>query len=467
MMLTDPNQPIVAIATAPGRGGVGVVRVSGKGLAPLAAALLGQPARPRHAHFTRFTDEDGQPIDHGLLLYFEAPASYTGQDVVELQGHGGPVVLQLLQARCLQWLQTLADQGQLPLAGRLAEPGEFTQRAFLNDKIDLAQAEAVADLINASTAQAARSAVRSLDGAFSARVHQLADDVLRLRVLVEATLDFPEEEIEFLQRADAQGQLAQARQQLQTIGQQARQGAALHNGLRVVLAGQPNTGKSSLLNALAQAEVAIVTDLAGTTRDVLQQTLHIQGVPVYVLDTAGLRDATDVVEREGVSRAWREVGRADAVLWVRDLSLRHQPQAQQADALVQQGLPPSLPCVTVWNKADLVAPVEHPPANDAALVVSATTGAGLDAIRRTLLQLAGAQSGAEAPFSARARHLHALKQTDEHLQAAQALLEDGANALDVVAEELRLAHAALGQVTGAVDTEQLLGHIFADFCIGK
>ncbi len=467
MMLTDPHQPIVAIATAPGRGGVGVVRVSGKGLAPLAEALLGHTAQPRRAHFTRFSDEDGQLIDQGLLLYFEAPASYTGQDVVELQGHGGPVVLQLLQARCLQWLQTLADQGQVPVAGRLAEPGEFTLRAFLNDKIDLAQAEAVADLINASSAQAARSAVRSLDGAFSEHVHRLADDVLRLRVLVEATLDFPEEEIDFLQRADAQGQLTQARQQLQTIGQQARQGAALQNGLRVVLAGQPNTGKSSLLNALAQAEVAIVTDLAGTTRDVLQQTLHIQGVPVHVLDTAGLRDTTDVVEREGVSRAWREVGRADAVLWVRDLSLRHQLQAQQADALVQQGLPPSLPCLTVWNKADLVAPAEQPPVNDTTLVVSATTGAGLEGMRHALLHLAGVQSGAEAPFSARARHLRALKQTDEHLQAAQALLDDGASALDVVAEELRLAHAALGQVTGAVDTEQLLGHIFADFCIGK
>lgn len=467
MMLTDPHQPIVAIATAPGRGGVGVVRVSGKGLAPLAEALLGHTAQPRRAHFTRFSDEDGQLIDQGLLLYFEAPASYTGQDVVELQGHGGPVVLQLLQARCLQWLQTLADQGQVPVAGRLAEPGEFTLRAFLNDKIDLAQAEAVADLINASSAQAARSAVRSLDGAFSEHVHRLADDVLRLRVLVEATLDFPEEEIDFLQRADAQGQLTQARQQLQTIGQQARQGAALQNGLRVVLAGQPNTGKSSLLNALAQAEVAIVTDLAGTTRDVLQQTLHIQGVPVHVLDTAGLRDTTDVVEREGVSRAWREVGRADAVLWVRDLSLRHQLQAQQADALVQQGLPPSLPCLTVWNKADLVAPAEQPPVNDTTLVVSATTGAGLEGMRHALLHLAGVQSGAEAPFSARARHLRALKQTDEHLQAAQALLDDGASALDVVAEELRLAHAALGQVTGAVETEQLLGHIFADFCIGK
>jgi tRNA modification GTPase len=467
MMLTDPHQPIVAIATAPGRGGVGVVRVSGKGLAPLAEALLGHTAQPRRAHFTRFSDEDGQLIDQGLLLYFEAPASYTGQDVVELQGHGGPVVLQLLQARCLQWLQTLADQGQVPAAGRLAEPGEFTLRAFLNDKIDLAQAEAVADLINASSAQAARSAVRSLDGAFSEHVHRLADDVLRLRVLVEATLDFPEEEIDFLQRADAQGQLTQARQQLQTIGQQARQGAALQNGLRVVLAGQPNTGKSSLLNALAQAEVAIVTDLAGTTRDVLQQTLHIQGVPVHVLDTAGLRDTTDVVEREGVSRAWREVGRADAVLWVRDLSLRHQLQAQQADALVQQGLPPSLPCLTVWNKADLVAPAKQPPVDDTTLVVSATTGAGLEGMRHALLHLAGVQSGAEAPFSARARHLRALKQTDEHLQAAQALLDDGASALDVVAEELRLAHAALGQVTGAVDTEQLLGHIFADFCIGK
>lgn len=467
MMLTDPHQPIVAIATAPGRGGVGVVRVSGKGLAPLAEALLGHTAQPRRAHFTRFSDEDGQLIDQGLLLYFEAPASYTGQDVVELQGHGGPVVLQLLQARCLQWLQTLADQGQVPVAGRLAEPGEFTLRAFLNDKIDLAQAEAVADLINASSAQAARSAVRSLDGAFSEHVHRLADDVLRLRVLVEATLDFPEEEIDFLQRADAQGQLTQARQQLHTIGQQARQGAALQNGLRVVLAGQPNTGKSSLLNALAQAEVAIVTDLAGTTRDVLQQTLHIQGVPVHVLDTAGLRDTTDVVEREGVSRAWREVGRADAVLWVRDLSLRHQLQAQQADALVQQGLPPSLPCLTVWNKADLVAPAEQPPVNDTTLVVSATTGAGLEGMRHALLHLAGVQSGAEAPFSARARHLRALKQTDEHLQAAQALLDDGASALDVVAEELRLAHAALGQVTGAVETEQLLGHIFADFCIGK
>ena len=466
-MLADPNQPIVAIATAPGRGGVGVVRVSGPDLRPLAKAMLGRQAQPRHAHYTRLTDDTGQPIDHGLLLYFPGPASYTGQDVLELHGHGGPVVLQLLQARCLQCMQALADAGYMPQPGRLAEPGEFTQRAFLNDKIDLAQAEAVADLINASSAQAARSAVRSLDGAFSEQVHALAQALLQLRVLVEATLDFPEEEIDFLQRDDAQGQLARARQQLHTLGQQARQGVALHNGLRVVLAGQPNTGKSSVLNALAQAEVAIVTEQAGTTRDVLQQTLHIQGVPVHVLDTAGLRDATDVVEREGVRRARRELGRADVVLWVRDLSAQHQPHVQQADAQVQQSLPTDLPCVTLWNKADLVDPAQHPVPQAQALVVSAVTGSGLDALQQTLLQLAGAQSGAEAPFSARARHVHALQQVDQHLQTTQTLLADGASALDLVAEELRLAHAALGQVTGGVDTEQLLGNIFSNFCIGK
>ena len=341
-MLSAQQDPIVAIATAPGRGAVGIVRVSGKGLAAFVQALLGRALKPREATYLPFPDAAGQPIDHGLALWFPGPHSYTGEDVLELQGHGGPVVLQLLLARCLQVAQTPVAEDQQLLSGlRPARAGEFTERAFLNDKLDLAQAEAVADLIDASTEAAARSASRSLAGVFSERIHSLRDALINLRMLVEATLDFPEEEIDFLKKADATGQLQRLRTALADVRAQARQGALLRDGLTVVIAGQPNAGKSSLLNALAGAELAIVTPVAGTTRDVVQQTIQIEGVPLHVIDTAGLRDSPDVdeVEKIGIERAWGQIHQADAVLFLHDLTRSDSLAYQSADADIAAALP--------------------------------------------------------------------------------------------------------------------------------
>ena len=320
-MLPRHNDPIAAIATAPGRGAVGIVRVSGKGIAALVRTLCGKALKPREATYLPFRDAGGSPIDHGLAIYFPGPHSYTGEDVLELQAHGGPVVLQLLLARCLEAAAEIDPaSGQPRLAGlRLARPGEFTERAFLNDKIDLAQAEAIADLIDASTEAAARSASRSLSGAFSQEIHALRDALIHLRMLVEATLDFPEEEIDFLRKADARGQLSNLEQTMAQVLQRTRQGALLREGIKVVIAGQPNAGKSSLLNALAGAELAIVTPIAGTTRDKVQQTIQIEGVPLHVIDTAGLRDSADEVERIGIARAWDAIAQADAVLFLHDL----------------------------------------------------------------------------------------------------------------------------------------------------
>lgn len=321
-MLASQNQAIAAIATAPGRGAVGIVRVSGRQLIPLAEALCGRALKPREASYLPFRAQDGTIIDQGLAIFFPAPHSFTGEDVLELQAHGGPVVLQLLLARCLEAATEIDIHTGLPrLAGlRVAEPGEFSQRAFLNDKIDLAQAEAIADLIDASTEAAARSASRSLSGAFSAEIHLLRDALIRLRMLVEATLDFPEEEVDFLRQADASGQLSNLQQILGTVLQRARQGALLRDGIRVVIAGQPNAGKSSLLNGLAGAELAIVTPIAGTTRDKVQQTIQIEGIPVHVIDTAGLRDSDDEVEKIGIAHAWDAIEAADAVLFLHDLT---------------------------------------------------------------------------------------------------------------------------------------------------
>ncbi|MDP2771561.1 MAG: tRNA uridine-5-carboxymethylaminomethyl(34) synthesis GTPase MnmE, partial [Giesbergeria sp.] len=357
-MLPRHHEPIVAIATAPGRGGVGIVRISGKGLAPLVEVLCGRGLQPREATYLPFRDAAGQPIDQGLGLYFPAPHSYTGEDVLELQAHGGPVVLQLLLARCLEAAtQAHPVTGQPLLSGlRVAQPGEFTERAFLNDKIDLAQAEAIADLIDASTAAAARSASRSLSGAFSNEIHALRDALIHLRMLVEATLDFPEEEIDFLRKADARGQLSKLEQYLHQIQQRARQGALLREGIKVVIAGQPNAGKSSLLNALAGAELAIVTPIAGTTRDKVQQTIQIEGVPLHVIDTAGLRDSQDEVERIGIARAWDEIAGADAVLFLHDLTRCGLPDYQSADDAIAHAMTErvsaSVPVIHVWNKSD-------------------------------------------------------------------------------------------------------------------
>ena len=475
-MLSASRDPIVAIATAPGRGAVGMVRVSGRGLAPFVQALLGRDLKPRMATYGPFPDADGSPIDHGLALWFVAPHSYTGEDVLELQAHGGPVVLQLLLARCLAVAALPDASGKAVLPGlRAARPGEFTERAFLNDKLDLAQAEAVADLIDASTEAAARSASRSLAGVFSQRVHGLRDALIHLRMLVEATLDFPEEEIDFLQKADAAGQLARLQEQVRAVLAEARQGALLREGLTVVIAGQPNAGKSSLLNALAGAELAIVTPIAGTTRDVVQQTIQIEGVPLHVVDTAGLREGTDVdeVERIGIERAWGQIARADAVLFLHDLTRAHDAGYAAADAAIaaqlQRDMPPGVPVLQVWNKTDQVdaAVLGAVPMDEASLAMSARSGAGLDALRQRLLAMAGWQPAAEGLFMARERHVQALHQVAGHLDTAADCLALQAAHLDVMAEELRLAQQALGAITGEFSADDLLGEIFSRFCIGK
>ncbi len=465
MQLARRHDPIVAIATASGRGAVGIVRVSGEGLAPLAEAICGRALAPRHATHVAFRAADGAAIDRGLAIFFPAPHSYTGEDVLELQAHGGAVVLQLLLARCLEAAAEIdAASGDARLSGlRVAAPGEFTERAFLNDKLDLAQAEAVADLIDASTEAAARSAARSLDGAFSAEVDALATAVVELRMLVEATLDFPEEEIDFLTAADAGGRLQRAQAGVDAVLARARQGALLRDGMRVVLAGQPNVGKSSLLNALAGAELAIVTATPGTTRDKIGQTIQIEGVPVHVVDTAGLRDAADEVEKIGVARSWAEIAGADAIVFLHDLTRRGDPAYEDGDAAIAARLPADGRIVHVDNKLDL----QPSPPGGERLAISATTGEGLDALRRRLLALAGWQTASESVFIARARHVDALRRARAHLAAAAAHAALGNRALELVAEELRLGHDALGEITGAFTSDDLLGAIFSRFCIGK
>ena len=496
-MLARHQDPIVAIATAPGRGAVGIVRVSGRAIGALVQALCGRALKPREATYLPFRDAQGQAIDQGLALYFPGPHSYTGEDVLELQAHGGPVVLQLLLARCLQaGAAPDAATGQPCLPGlRVAQPGEFTERAFLNDKIDLAQAEAIADLIDASTEAAARSASRSLTGAFSAEIHGLRDALIHLRMLVEATLDFPEEEIDFLRKADAHGQLSNLQQTLASVMQRARQGALLREGIKVVIAGQPNAGKSSLLNALAGAELAIVTPIAGTTRDKVQQTIQIEGVPLHIIDTAGLRDSEDEVERIGIARAWDEIAGADAVLFLHDLERADAIEYIAADAdiasAIAQRLPASIPVIDVWNKLDRApaapaAPAAALPADTTAAASTATaspapadagarpsvrlsarTGEGLDALRRILLDVAGWQSAPEGIYIARARHVEALQAVGAHLQEAADQLGARGPALDLLAEELRLAQNALSAITGEFTSDDLLGVIFSSFCIGK
>ncbi len=481
-MLARHHDPIVAIATAPGRGAVGIVRVSGRGLVALAQALCGRALRPREATYLPFRDARGQAIDQGLALFFPGPHSYTGEDVLELQAHGGPVVLQLLLARCLEaGASTNPATGKPCLPGlRVAQPGEFTERAFLNDKIDLAQAEAIADLIDASTEAAARSASRSLTGAFSAEIHGLRDALIHLRMLVEATLDFPEEEIDFLRKADVHGQLSKLQQTLASVMQRARQGALLREGIKVVIAGQPNAGKSSLLNALAGAELAIVTPIAGTTRDKVQQTIQIEGVPLHIIDTAGLRDSDDEVERIGIARAWDEIAGADAVLFLHDLERANAPEYIAAEADIASALAlklsKTIPVIDVWNKLDRAAlpapgepggPVEQDGSARPGVRTSARTGEGLDRLRRVLLDVAGWQSAPEGIYIARARHVEALQAVGTHLGEAADQLTAQGPALDLLAEELRLAQNALSAITGEFTSDDLLGVIFSSFCIGK
>ena len=478
--LTGNHDPILALATAPGRGAVGIIRVSGRSLAGFIHSLLGRPLRPREATYIPFPDAHGVPIDQGLALYFQAPHSFTGEDVLELQAHGGPVVLQLLIARCLEVASSV-----LP-ALRMADAGEFSQRAFLNNKIDLTQAEAIADLIAASTEAAARSASQSLAGAFSKEVHGLRDALIHLRMLVEATLDFPEEDIDFLEQADAKGQLLRIRERLQAVLGQARHGALLREGIRVVIAGQPNAGKSSLLNALAGAERAIVTPIAGTTRDQIQETIQIEGVPVHVVDTAGLRQSDDVVEKIGIARAWESIAQADAVLFLHDLTRWSDTQYAAADQAIEASLQTQrargVPVLDVWNKADALPArtdeTDTPTAAaldawpvaaraDNALSLSAKSGLGLDRLRQQLLAIAGWQPASGSAFIARERHLQALRQVGTHCEASAALLQSRQPALDLLAEELRLAQLALGEITGEFTSDDLLGVIFSQFCIGK
>ncbi len=479
-MLAQHDAPIIAIATAPGRGAVGIVRVSGKHLGALVQALCGRVLKPREATYLPLHDESGAPIDHVLALHFPGPNSYTGEDVLELQAHGGPVVLQLILARCLQVAASLDTQQKPLLAGlRLAQPGEFTQRAFLNHKLDLAQAEAVADLIDASTEAAARGASRSLAGAFSKEINQLRDALIHLRMLVEATLDFPEEDIDFLKQADAQGQLNRLQDKLAQVMAQTKQGALLREGIRVVIAGQPNAGKSSLLNALAGAELAIVTPIAGTTRDVVQQTIQIEGVPLHVVDTAGLREHPDVdeVERIGIARAWEQIGQADAVLFLHDLTRKDDGAYAAADAQIEHTLSEKLdshvPVLHLWNKADAHHGIYDPriqqtDSQSMHMRLSAKTGDGLVALRQKLLNVVGWQGGsAEGMFMARERHVQALRDVDEHLMLANASLQASVPALDLLAEELRLSQNALNTITGEFTPDDLLGVIFTSFCIGK
>jgi tRNA modification GTPase len=456
------TSPIAAIATAPGRGGIGVVRASGKSLGALIDALFpGVTLSPRHATYIPFKAAGGDTIDEGLALYFKGPHSYTGEDVLELQGHGGPVVLQMLLARVLE----AGSASGL----RLAEPGEFTRRAFLNDKLDLAQAEAVADLIDASTEAAAKSASQSLSGAFSQVVHKLVDQTINLRMLVEATLDFPEEEIDFLEKSNARGQLAGIVEALENVFRQAAQGALLREGLNVVLVGQPNVGKSSLLNALAGSEVAIVTPIAGTTRDKVSETIQIEGIPLNIIDTAGIRPAddegVDVVERIGIERTWGEVGKADVILHLLDANLG--PSA--ADEAIVAAFPAGVPVVRIWNKIDLSG---HKPSKDESadavhLYLSANEGLGIDLLRAELLRIAGWQQTGESLYLARERHLIALRAAREHLDMAGRHAAQDDQSLDLFAEELRLAQDQLSSITGQFTPDDLLGVIFSRFCIGK
>ena len=453
--------PIVAIATPPGRGGIGVLRLSGgregQLLSGVMQAVLATRLSARQATYLPFLQADGSVIDQGIALWFPAPHSYTGEDVLELQGHGGPIVLRMLLTRCLQ----AGDSVGL----RLAQPGEFTQRAFLNNKLDLAQAESVADLIEASTEAAAKSASASISGVFSQKIRGLVELVIHLRMLVEATLDFPEEEIEFLEKADVRGQLEQILENLELVLQQAKQGALLRSGLNVVLVGRPNVGKSSVLNALAGSEVAIVTPIAGTTRDKVTETIQIEGVPLHIIDTAGLRDTTDTVESLGIERTWAEVAKADVILHLHDAS---EPEAGEDISLgkrLQEQAPLSAPRCKIFNKSDLLS--QHPASNEQALWISAKTGAGIELLRQRLLHIAGWQSLGEDVFIARERHLQALSTAKKHLQTAMVYALQSDRVLDLFAEELRLSQEALNSITGEFTADDLLGEIFGRFCIGK
>jgi tRNA modification GTPase len=445
-MTLPPSPPIAAIATAPGRGGIGVVRLSGPDLGAFIQGLLGRALKPRHAHHVKFLDAQGQVLDDGIALWFPAPHSFTGEHVLELQGHGGPFVLQAVLERCLE------------LGARLAEPGEFSRRAFMNGKLDLAQAEAISDLIDAGSRQAARSALRALEGEFSRHVNMLKEALIQLRMLVEATLDFPEEDMDFLEKADAWARLEALSGQLELVLASTRQGVLLRDGLNVVLIGQPNVGKSSLLNRLAGFEAAIVTEVAGTTRDTLREAIQIEGIPLHIIDTAGLRETTDPVERLGIERTWAVVDKADMALLLVDA----QHGVGVAEAAILKRLP-EIPVLTVHNKIDLAGETPHVSENGREIWLSAKHGEGMDLLGRRLLELAGWHQSGEGVWTARTRHLDALRRARHHLEGAR----QAGQRLEFFAEELRLAHEALGEITGQFTADDLLGVIFSQFCIGK
>ena len=442
------DETIAAVATPPGRGGVGIVRVSGLRTVAIAKYIIGQVPKPRRALFTTFLDAEARPIDEGIAIFFPSPQSFTGEDVLELQGHGGPVVMDLLLKRVLS------------LGARLARPGEFSERAYLNDKIDLAQAEAVADLIESQTERAARCALRSLQGEFSKEVHKLADNLIEFRTYIEASLDFPEEEIDFLAEESLAINLERLRRQLQELMDKARQGSLLREGIRLVITGRPNAGKSSLLNKLAGHDAAIVSHIPGTTRDVMHREVQLDGIPVEVIDTAGLQATSNPIEREGMRRAWKEIESADLVLLIIDATCGYTSIEED----IEKKLPQNVALLRVWNKLDLVYKASAD--QDSAVYISAKTGQGLGGLRGKMKSLLGVENTGESVFIARRRHMNALERakialdrTSDHLRIGQAG--------ELMAEELLLAHKALGEITGEFSSDDLLGKIFSSFCIGK
>ncbi len=453
-MTTDT---IVAQATAPGRGGVGIIRVSGPLASKVALEVTGKELRPRYAEYLPFTSEDGTQLDQGIALYFPNPNSFTGEDVLELQGHGGPVVMDMLIKRILQ------------IPGiRTARPGEFSERAFMNDKLDLAQAEAIADLIDASSEEAAKSALKSLQGAFSNHIHTLVESLIHLRIYVEAAIDFPEEEIDFLADGKVSADLQTIIDNLTAVRREANQGAIMREGMKVVIAGRPNAGKSSLLNALSGKESAIVTDIAGTTRDVLREHIHIDGMPLHIIDTAGLRDASDEVEKIGIERAWEEISQADRVLFMVDGTTTDATDPKDIWPDFVDRLPDHMGMTVIRNKVDQTNEnlgICH--VNSPTLIrLSAKTGEGVDALRTHLKECMGFAGGNEGGFMARRRHLEALEKAAEHLDIGQQQLE-GYMAGEILAEELRIAQQHLSEITGEFTSDDLLGRIFSSFCIGK
>ena len=451
------SDTIVAQATPPGRGGVGILRISGPHAAGIAQQILGKLPKPRYADYLPFLEADGSVLDQGIALWFPGPNSFTGEDVLELQGHGGPVILDLLLKRIVS----------LP-GVRIARPGEFSERAFLNDKLDLAQAEAIADLIDASSEQAARSAVNSLQGVFSTRVNGLVEALTHLRIYVEAAIDFPDEEIDFLSDGKIEAQLAQVIDDLEAVRSEARQGSLLREGMKVVIAGRPNAGKSSLLNALAGREAAIVTDIAGTTRDVLREHIHIDGMPLHIIDTAGLREASDEVERIGIERAWQEIEQADHVLFMVDGTTTSETDPRHIWPDFMSRLPDALPVTVIRNKTDITGESAgaESESGQSLIRLSARTGGGIDTLREHLKQSMGFSGNIEGGFIARRRHLEALELAGTHLLQGRSQLVD-ARAGELLAEELRLAQQALSEITGEFTADDLLGRIFSSFCIGK